>query len=463
MTPRPTALYLRISDPRGDREDRYGLAAQEAACRAYAERQGLTVAAVYTDTITGTTEQRQGFGELLAHAAQYTDLVVYAVDRLARHPRAGYALIEMAGLAGLTIHTATEGVIDLDDDAGAMNTGMRLIFADAERRRIAKRLMGGKIAKMKSGKTAHRLRAYGWKDDAVHEVEAAWARWIYERALEVGVYTIVEDLAERGVPSPTGRPRWDATMLNQMLRDSAYRGEWVFGRVRRDRPTALKAPISAPCPAIVSEELWWGVQRALDARQTGAGRRGSRTDLFPLQGRITCAECGRSMVGHRPKRDGPRAYYVCGDGRHPLQQRRGCTHRTNYPTASIHDAVQDHLRALARAVDLTAYLPAAQPQARDLRPHLEAVDKRLARVKEAYEAGVDSLAEYREKKARLEGERQSILNAPIPLVPKITDAAARAAIEQAANLELRDAVVKLGLRVKVAPGGELGLVLDPVT
>lgn len=461
MTPH-AAIYLRISDPHGDREDRYGLASQEAACREYAQRQQLPVAAVYTDAITGTTEQRQGFGELLARASEYTDLIVYSVDRLARHPRAGYALIETAGLAGLTIHTAIEGMIDLEDDAGAMNAGMRLVFADAERRRIRKRMIAGRIAKMKSGKTVHPLRAYGWKNDQVHDVEAAWVRWMYERALEVGVYSIVDELYEKGVLSPSGNPRWDPTIVHKILRDPAYRGEWLYGRPRAGRQPAMKTTMSAPCPRIVSDELWWGVQRALDHRQTGAGRRGTRTDVFPLQGRFHCAECGRAMVGHAVKNNNGRTYYTCGDIRHPKQQQRGCTHRVYYPAATIHTAILERLRDLANAEDLSAYLPQLTPQPRDFAPHLADVDKRLKRVKDAYEAGVDTLQEYREKKERLEAERQSILSAPIPLIPKVDPEAARHLIRQLLTGDLHSTAVRLGLRVKIAPGGEISLTLDPV-
>lgn len=461
MTSR-AAIYLRISDPHGDRDDRWGLAAQEAECRAYAQRQQLPVAAIYTDTITGTTEHRQGFGELLAHASEYTDLIVYSVDRLARHPRAGYALIETASLAGLTIHTAIEGMIDLEDDAGAMNAGMRLVFADAERRRIRKRMIAGRIAKMKSGKTVHTLRAYGWKNDQVHDVEAAWVRWMYERALDVGAYSIVEELYEKGVLSPGGKERWDPTVIHKILRDPAYRGEWLYGRPRAGRPPVMKNTLSVPCPRIVSDELWWAVQRALDHRQTGAGRRGTRTDKFPLQGRFHCAECGRAMIGHNSRTNGGRLYYTCGDIRHPKQQQRGCKHRVYYPVQAIHDAIQERLQEIVSADDLTTYLPQMTPQPRDLSPHLADVDRRMKRVKDAYEAGVDTLAEYREKKERLEAERQSILNAPIPLIPKVDPEVARHLIQQTLSGDLRTTIVKLGLHATIAPGGEISLTLDPV-
>ncbi|EYB68899.1 hypothetical protein DEIPH_ctg013orf0001 [Deinococcus phoenicis] len=460
--PRPAALYLRTSDPNGaTREDKHGLTAQEAECRQYAGRAGLTVVAVYSDAISGTTEARTGFGQLLADAHRFTDLVVYAVDRLARHPRAGYALIETAHLAGLTIHTAIEGMVDLDDDAGAMNTGMRLVFADAERRRVVKRLAAGKVAKMRAGKTVFKLRKYGWKDDQVQPAEAAWVTWMFERALEVGAHTIQQELHAQGVPSPTGEAAWDTSLIQAILRDPAYRGEWLWGRSKPGRPSSFQAPISAPCPRIVSDELWWAVQRAMQARRKGQGRRSSRADLFALQGRITCAECGRAMIGHR--RDERNAYYTCGDSRHPLAKRHGCTHRVYYPAERIHTEVRGWLEGLlGQDVDLTPYLPNAAPEARDVTPLLSDIDVRLRRVKEAYEAGIDSLQEYGEKKARLEAQRQAILNAPAPAAPTVSPDAARQVLRDALGLEFRGAALKLGLRVQVRNGGGLSVSLDPV-
>lgn len=463
---RPAAVYLRTSDPnyarRAAKEDKYGLEAQEAACREYAARAGLRIDKVYTDAITGTSETRVGFGQLLADAHLYTDMVVYATDRLARHPRAGYALIETAHVAGLTIHTAIEGMVDLADDAGAMNTGMRLVFADAERRRIIARLNAGKLAKIRAGKTVTKLRKYGWKDDQVHPTESLWVAWIFNRALEVGVYTILSELHDQGVPTPSGREHWDSSTLNGILRDPAYRGEWMYGRPRIGRRIATVPQVmSVPCQRIVSDELWYAVQRAMDERKKGQGRRNTRSELFPLQGRIVCAECGRAMVGHR--RDEKHAYYKCGDSRHPKSTQLGCGNPTYYPVAQIHAAVLGFLEVLAeQGSDLSSYLPNAAPAPRDVTPLLADIDARLRRVKDAYEAGVDGLGEYREKKAKLEAQRAAIVNAPIPLAPVIPEADARAVLTEVLTGDLAHVVARLGLRVKVGLGGALTVALDPV-
>jgi|GEM_PF-6650343 len=469
-----TALYLRVSNPYGDEkdEDIDGLDVQLDACTQYALRRGLNFAPddIYTDTITGTTEQRAGFGKLLTNASRYSDVILYDAIRLARHPKAGYALLETLQNAGLNVHTVHDGMLDLTNDTGAVNFGMRMVFADFERRRIIQRLTDGKIVKVKGkphlgipGQPLVTLRKYGWKNGKIHPTEAGWVRWMFERSLEVGQYGIARELQQLGVPSPTGRDAWDPTVIHDMLRDPAYRGEWVFGRDRRGRKRVMKESYSAPCPPIVSEELWHAAQRAMDARRTGQGRRGTRTDAFPLQGRIYCAECGRAMTGHH-ERARRHYYYTCGDKRHTPARRLGCAHGTYYRVDAIHQPLVAFLRDLTLdTTDLTPYLPQREGGVQDVTPLLADIKQRRKRIAEAYENGVDSLAEYREKKARLDLQEQAILNTPRETRVTVRPEQLRAALRDAVSAEnLHVTAVRLGLRVLVAPGGVLRVEFDPV-
>ena len=460
---RPAAVYLRVSSASQTDEKSFGLEAQEAACTAYAARQGLGVQQVYRDVVSGTVEQRAALQQLISAAGQYEAVIVYSLDRLARTVPVAYGLAGALTEAGLELHSTAEGLISFDSQDDGVLFGVQAVISAAERSRIARRLMGGKLAKMRAGKPVHVLKAYGWKHDQVEPTEAAWVQWMYQSALSTGVYGIVDQLAVQGVPSPTGKPRWDPSVVIAMLRDSAYRGEWVFGRVRRARKTQLKAPITAPCPRIVSDELWYGVQRALDGRRTGQGRRSGRPELFPLQGRITCAECGRAMVGHQAS-NRPGLYYTCGDKRHPAQNRRGCSSSRYFAAATVHTSVREVLTRMQSAdTDLTPHLPAPEPQQRDNTAALAEIDVRMRRVKVAYEEGVDTLAEYREKKQRLETSRQAILTAPLILAPRISPAQARAAISKALEAEdLHQVALLAGLAVQVAPDGTLSVSIDPV-
>lgn len=475
---RRTAVYLRISDPKGDTADRYGLALQERACREYAARTGLTVQEVYTDRITGTTEQRAGFGRLLTDAPAYSDVVIYAVDRLARHPRAGYVLLETLQTAGLQVHTAIEGMLDLEDEAGALNFGIRIISADAERRRVVRRLTNGKIEKVRGkpregipGKPLRALNGYGYQNGEVYEEEAQWVRWMFEQALSHGTFELREELRRLGVPSPGGAPVWDRDSIRKILVNSVYRGEYVYGRDRVTRRPLADA-VSCPSPRIVSDETWHAVQRALSYRGTGAGRRGSRTDVYPLTGRLRCAACGAAMVGQfswQPTRkDGTRKgnrYYTCGDRALAAHTRKDCAHRAYYPTERLHEVVWEALRGLAQEPGTLAQAMSRPAQAPlDTTAAVAGLDAQLAKARNAYLRGIDSEDEYAETKATLTAQRARLrlLAEQGPARPVADPGHAWKALTEALSQDdLHAAALRLGLMVRVSPGGEVRLTLDP--
>lgn len=460
------AVYIRISDPRGDRDDRFGLAVQERQCREYAVRAGLNVAQVYTDAITGTTETRAGFGQLLADAEAYSDVIVYAVDRLARHPKAGYALLETLQASGLNVHTAIEGMLDLTDDAGALNFGVRIVMADAERRRIKRRLMEGKRQKVRGGQPVVPLRAYGYRDGEVYEPEAQWVRWLYREALTTGTHGLRDGLIRHGVPT-RGGAAWDRDAIRKLLRNSVYRGEYVYGRDRVTRQPREDA-ISCPAPRIVEDDLWHAVQRAMDYRSTGAGRRGSRRDLWALTGRIRCGECGAAMIGKQSsgarRLDGGRQrnyYYACGDRN--LATSRGCTHRQYYAAPDVHEAVWAALRALAADPATLAAAQPAQVQPRlDVGAGVRELDKQLEKARSAYLRGIDTEDEYAATKTELNGRRAALLAAQQTILAPRDPATALRALTDALTLDdLSDVTGRLSVLVLVQPGGELELTIDP--
>ena len=175
-----------------------------------------------------------------------------------------------------------------------------------------------------------------------------------------------------------------------------------------------------------------------------------------------CGGCGRAMVGQQAS-NRPGAYYTCGDKRHPPSTRRGLPHGTYCPAEATHVQVQGLLRQLLGTADLSAHLPAPEPRMRDDTAALAELDTRLRRVKLAYEEGVDSSKEYREKKGAFEATRHGILTAPLALDPKIDPQHARRLLQEALTLSnLHDTAVRLGLRVQIRLDGGLSVRLDPV-
>src|SRR5918998_991779 len=79
------AIYVRVSST--GQEDNYSLPTQEAGCRAWCDRHGFEVAAVYKDVWTGAEVfERPGLGRCRADMRDgaFAVLVVYALDQLSR-------------------------------------------------------------------------------------------------------------------------------------------------------------------------------------------------------------------------------------------------------------------------------------------------------------------------------------------------------------------------------------------
>jgi site-specific DNA recombinase len=120
-------------------------------------------------------------------------------------------------------------------------------------------------------------------------------------------------LTAQGVPTRTGKDRWDRSVLWGMLRNPAYAGTAVFGRTQavhepaglnrtarlagrtvprqvrtEDRPKEEWTQI--PVPAITDEETFDRVQQRLEDNKRLASRNTKVPSL--LQGLAACASCG---------------------------------------------------------------------------------------------------------------------------------------------------------------------------
>lgn len=467
MTPH-AAIYLRVSTEGQAAADKYGLELQEDACRAYAKRSGFTVKQVYQDIITGTSSKRAAFSQLLGDLPAYHAVIIFSVDRLARTVPIAYGLAQEIADAGVELHSSTEGKLSFKDDGQATAFGLHALLADSERRRIVRRLSEGKKQKVRGGQPLVPIRAYGYQGGEVYEPEAQWVRWMFQQAASMGTHSIAHDLHRLGITTRAGTP-WNRDTIFKILRNSLYRGEYVYGRDRVTRKPLADA-ISCPAPRIVEDDLWHAVQRALDYRSTGAGRRNSRADMFPLTGRIRCSGCGGALVGiHSRTSSATRRmnhYYQCGDKALTLRNRKDCTHRKCYPVGDIHMAVWEALKDLARDPATLAHAITAPPPARlDTGKAVQDIEGQLSKARNAYLRGIDTEDEYAETKATLTAQRARLLAlAEAGETPSVANPAraTTALIEALGSENLQQAAVRLGLIVNVAPGGELSLTLDPV-
>lgn len=132
---------------------------------------------------------------------------------------------------------------------------------------------------------------------------------------------IARSFEARGIPTPrkqrtyTDQPcRWTATTVRFIATSPAYIGKRVYhaGSWRvKDRHAAVLDGVEAQWPTLVTEELWWAVQRILSGNVRARKRPGSGNRL--LAGVARCAVCRTALYVHY---DRGTAYYACGRRAH---------------------------------------------------------------------------------------------------------------------------------------------------
>jgi site-specific DNA recombinase len=197
-------------------------------------------------------------------------------------------------------------------------------------------------------KKADHCDAY-WEID---EIQAEIVREVFTRYVQDGVSIgeLARWLTDRGVPTKTGKARWDRSSVWAMLRNPAYRGQAAFGKTktserhagptrttrqrgerhgrrltRQDQPAEKWTFI--PVPPLITEETFELAQARLVDNARFSTRNTKQLSL--LGGVLVCRECGYAYYRTWTRTSNKRiSYYRCigQDGwRHPDGKR--CTSR----------------------------------------------------------------------------------------------------------------------------------------
>jgi site-specific DNA recombinase len=277
-------------------------------------------------------------------------LYVHSPDRLARKYAYQILLIEEFQRCGIDVIFLNHEIGDNPEEQLLLQ--MQGMIAEYERAKILERSRRGKMHAARNGSVSVFSKApYGYRyiskreghGVARFEVVASEARTVmtifewYGQG-DCSLSQICERLNREGVPRRSGKPGWDPTSVWDMLRDTAYRGEALYGKSRvgecRPRlrpahgqpeypgrarsiaatPAADRIPVAVP--AIVPADLFEVVQEKL-AENKARRRRSEPGVRFLLQGLTACSRCGYAYVGKiqgKLKGAGERVsygYYFC--------------------------------------------------------------------------------------------------------------------------------------------------------
>jgi site-specific DNA recombinase len=308
------AIYCRVSSD--EQRERQSIQTQIEECRAYAAAKGLTVVDQYLDDgYKGTVpvEDRPGGARLMRDAAAglFHTVIVFKIDRLARQQSILHLLYERFVSLKIGIVGIKDG-IDTTTKAGDLSFQFASLIAAVEREAIADRARAGIERAARNGRTGGNV-PYGYRrgDDSrpvIHDGEAEIVRRLFREIHTVSTVQLAKALNVEGVPTATVTAPWKAAGVNKLLRNTAYKGKFTWGkRLRNGKPSGRELIVS-DIPAIVTEQEWEAAQVSISRRFLPAPPEGHRHYL--LRGIAKCGYCGLGLIGCFNNR-AEQPYYRC--------------------------------------------------------------------------------------------------------------------------------------------------------
>lgn len=343
--------YCRVST--GAQADGLSLDTQRETIEAHAARHGHTVAAIYSDTLSGSLyESRKGLQDALAHIERLraqgepAALIVAKWDRAGRELGAFAAIERRLSLCGGGI-ISCDGTPGGDSAAEGLMRGVTSVVSSFERARIRERTIEGKLEQALQGRQP--ARAYDPLGYHIVRRSEVYPGSAY-RTEDIGHYVLVpeqlplvQEIWKRAMAGESNRSiaramesagyktakggAWCGSGIGDILKNPTYKGEAPYGqaahiriesegRVRTIRSRS-ESVVYIPCPAIVTAAQWELVQQRVRTNQ----RIGNPTRRALLSGLVRCPECGRGLYLTRMVRG---YYYMCDGGR---QQPVTCSRR----------------------------------------------------------------------------------------------------------------------------------------
>ena len=416
-----------------------------------AEGWALDPAHVFRDDgYSGAALARPGLDRLrdAVKGREVDRVLVTAPDRLARNYVHQMVLLEEWARAGCVAEFLERPMSD--DPHDHLLLQIRGAVAEYERTLIAERMRRGRLARLRAGLLLPWTRApYGYRlsPDRPRDprgvmtdpAEAAVVAELFALYREPGasLMRLAMHLDARGVPTPSGTPRWSSATIRGILRNPTYTGQVYAQRthyrapthrrsathaIGRPHGTAVPQPADAwvlvgRVPAVVGRAHFDEVQAKLATNRSFA-RRNNTAHRYLLRALVSCGCCGLACTARAVNKRN--FYYLCnGKGHSTYSHRATCCPARHTPADQLDELVWADLCALlsepeplAAAIARAhggAWLPqellARRETLRRGRAHLH---QQIERLTDAYLRAVVPLDEYERRRRDLEERAQAL-------------------------------------------------------
>lgn len=397
---RTAAAYIRVST---DGQLEYSPDSQLKVIRDYAQTHGFLLPEAYIfreeEGISGKeAKKRPAFMRMIGIAKQkpkpFDCIILWKFSRFARSRRDSIVYKTMLRKQlGIDVVSVTEQLGDdklsllLEAVIEAMDEYYSINLAEEVQRGMLEKVSRGEpVAPPPFG---YRMQEKQYIPDPT---AAPIVRWMFRLCAQgVPCSEIARRLNAMGIPTARGQ-RWETRAVAYLLQNPVYQGKirWNLHHRTKQSPPARPVLSEGTHEALVETSLWEESQRQL--HQKGCKRsESSPQTTYPLRGLIFCSTCGAPLV--KTSRDALQcsayAHGHCSVS-HYISMRKMeewilCILEADLPPHSF------ERRPCPRA----AFSEPFQLQ-------LEQERKKLRRLRDAYEAGAESLDEYQREKARLQ-------------------------------------------------------------
>ncbi len=334
------AIYARVST--SNQENEGTIENQLSEVKRYAEANGYTIVREYIDNgWSGDTLIRPALDELRqdTKSKQWEAVLIYDPDRLAR--RYSYQELVMDELKEAGIEVMFVTITSPKNSEDKILHGVRGLFAEYERAKIAERFRLGKLRKVKNGNLLVSEALYGYKyvarKDDVHghyeidENESNIIKQIFDWiALDKmtlnGVVRKLQDLNIK--PRKSKRGVWNTSTLRSQIINKAYIGEARWGssyavvpdnplkneKYKKVKKSSRKIRpeedwVIIPVPPIIDKRIFEMANNQLKENFKLCDR--NRKNDYLLGHKIYC-NCGARRNGEGIQK-GKHLYYRCSD------------------------------------------------------------------------------------------------------------------------------------------------------
>lgn len=424
------AAYLRVST---DKQDEYSLDSQLKLIREYAAKNNYTVPEDFVfvdDGISGrSAKKRPAFQEMVANAKDkshpFEAVLLWKFSRFARNQEESIFYKSMLSRCGVDVISISEPLVD--GPFGSLIERILEWMDEFYSIRLSGEVKRGMTEKVSRGEIVT-IPSYGYDVDGrkyVPNADADTVRSIYASYLNgTGMAAIARELGAQGVVTRRGNlpdNRW----VKYILQNPVYIGKLRWSKDGKQNYTRRQSQNEDTCilidaghEHIIDKETWDAVQLKLLSENKGRRKyqRNHETVDWMLKGLVRCSACGATLVYTSTACPTMQCYrYAHGE----------CQTSHSLSVAKANRIVIAALEDCIACNNFPLAAPPAEPvkAGKDHAKRIAAEKVKLRRVQEAYEAGIDTLEEYAEKKRKTlaaiaEAERRA---ASVSVAPVHTD------------------------------------------